>query len=65
MRVEISMQNVANLVCKRKGTISGSEGSIDVTGLPSGVYTFSTAMDGKPCVAKLTKYAGAVRRVRH
>lgn len=55
MRVEISMQNVANLVCKRKGTISGSEGSIDVTGLPSGVYTFSTTVDGKPCAVKWTK----------
>lgn len=55
MRVEISTQNVANLVCKRKGTISGSEGSIDVTGLPSGVYTFSTTVDGKPCAVKWAK----------
>lgn len=50
-----TIQCVANTAYVRKGSISGCEGSIDVTGLPSGVYTFSTTVEGKSCTVKWTK----------
>ena len=49
------IQGVGNSAYIKKGTIIGSEGSIDVAELPSGVYTFTTTVDGKPCSAKWAK----------
>lgn len=49
------IQGVGNSAYIKKGTIIGSEGSIDVDELPSGVYTFTTIVDGKPCSAKWAK----------
>lgn len=49
------IRNMANALYGKNGMIGGTEGSVDVAELPSGVYTFSTIIDGKHCSVKWTK----------
>lgn len=49
------IRNITKPMIQKTGTISTNEGCIDVTDIPTGVYTFTTAIDGKTFSAKWMK----------